>query len=125
MPPPIHYIKGMPVPIYESLMQSISTRLQIYVLSTMPINQRSISTVGIESFSSDITNMEFSGLGCPKVVDIPCLITHVTELNTIRHDPNCGFAFSTTNRGAYSYDTLLPPSDINQTRFDLPRPCKQ
>ena len=69
--------------------------------------------------------MEFSGLGCLKAVDIPCLITHMTELNTIRHDPNCGFAFSTTNRGVYLYDTLLPPSDINQTRFDLPRPRKQ
>ena len=96
MPPPINYIKGMPVPTYESLMQGISTHLQIYVLSTMPINQRSISTVGIESFFSDITHMEFSGLGCPKAVDIPCLITHVMELNTIRHDPNRGFAFSTT-----------------------------
>ena len=125
MPPPINYFKSMPVPTYESLMQGISTRLQIYVLSTMPINQRSISTVGIESFFSDITHMEFSGLGCPKAVDIPRLITHVTELNTIRHDPNCGFAFSTTNRGAYPYDTLLPPSDVNQTMFDLSCPCKQ
>ena len=125
MPPPINYIKGMPVPTYESLMQGISTHLQIYVLSTMLINQRSISTVGIESFFSDITHMEFSGLGCPKAVDIPCLITHVTELNTIRHDPNRGFAFSTMNRGAYPYDTLLPPSDVNQTRFDLPHPRKQ
>ena len=125
MPPPINYIKGMPVPTYESLMQGISTHLQIYVLSTMPINQRSISTVGIESFFSDITHMEFSGLGCLKTVDIPHLITHVMELNTIRHDPNRGFAFSTTNRGIYLYDTLLPPSDINQTRFDLPCPHKQ
>ena len=125
MPPPINYIKGMPVPMYESLMQGISTHLLIYVLSTIPINQRSISTVGIESFFSDITHMEFSGLGCPKAVDIPRLITHVTELNTIRHDPNCGFVFSTTNRGVYPYDTLLPPSDVNQTRFDLPRPRKQ
>ena len=108
------------------LMQGISTHLQIYVLSTMPINQRSISTVGIKSFFSDITtHMEFSGLGCPKAVDIPCLITQVTELNTIRHDPNHGFAFSTTNRGAYPYDILLPPSDVNQTRFDLPHPRKQ
>ena len=40
MPPPINYIKGMLVPTYESLMQGISTRLQIYVLSTMLINQR-------------------------------------------------------------------------------------
>ena len=88
MPPPFSYIKGMPIPTYESIMQGISTRLQIFALSNMPINQRSISTVGIESFFSELTSMEFSGLGCPKAVDIPRLISHVTELNSIRHDPN-------------------------------------
>ena len=125
MPPPINYVRGMPVPTYESLMQGITTRLQIFALSTTPINQRAISTVGIESFFSDLTHMEFSGLGCPKAVDIPRLITHVTQLNAIRHDPHRGFSFNTTNRGVYPYDTLLPPADTNQSVFDLPRPRKQ
>ena len=120
MSPPFSYIKGMPVPTYESIMQGINTRLQIFALSNMPINQRAISTVGIESFFSELTSMEFSGLGCPETVDTPRLISHVTELNSIRHDPNCGFAFNTTNRSTYSYDTLEPPLDRNQTRFDLP-----
>ena len=74
------------MPTYEAIMQGVSTRLQIFQLSNMPINQRSISTIGIESFFSELTSMEFSGLGCPKAVDIPRLISHVTELNTIRHD---------------------------------------
>ena len=39
MPPPINYIKGMPVPTYEALMQSITTHLQIFCLTNMPINQ--------------------------------------------------------------------------------------
>ena len=34
MPPPINYVRGMPVPTYESLMQGITTRLQIFALST-------------------------------------------------------------------------------------------
>ena len=105
-PPPYSYIQGMPVPTYEAIMQGISTRLQIFALSYMPINQRSISTVGIESFFSEITAMEFSGLGCPKAVDIPRLISHVTELNAIRHDVDCGFVFNTSNHGAYPYDSL-------------------
>ena len=125
MPPPINYIKGMPVPTYEALMQGITTHLQIFCLTNMPINQRAVSTVGIESFFSDLTHMEFSGLGCPKAVDIPRLITHVTELNSIKHDLQRGFSFNTTNRGAYPYDTLLPPTDPNQTRFDLPHQRKQ
>ena len=69
--------------------------------------------------------MKFSGLGCPKAVDIPRLITHVTQLNAIRHDPHGGFSFNTTNRGVYPYDTLLPPADTNQSVFDLPRLRKQ
>ena len=125
MPPPINYIKGMPVPTYKALMQGITTRLQIFSLTDMPINQRALSTVGIESFFSDLTHMEFSGLGCPKAVDIPWLITHVTELNSIKHDLQQGFSFNTLNWGAYPYDTLLPPSDPNQSRFDLPHPHKQ
>ena len=124
-PPPYSYIQGMPVPTYEAIMQGISTRLQIFALSNMPMNQRSISTVGIESFFSEITAMEFSGLGCPKAVDIPRLISHVTELNAIRHDVDRGFVFNTSNRGAYPYDSLEPPIDRNQTRFDLPRVRKK
>ena len=119
-PPPYSYIQGMPVPTYEAIMQGISTRLQIFALSNMPINQRSILTVGIESFFSEITAMEFSGLGCSKAVDIPRLISHITELNTIRHDVNHGFVFNTNNHGAYPYDSLEPPIDRNQTWFDLP-----
>ena len=86
MPPPINYIKGMPVPSYEALMQGITIHLQLFSLTNKPINQQAMSTVSIESFFSDLTHMEFSGLGCPKVVDIPRLITHVTKLNSIKHD---------------------------------------
>ena len=61
--------------------------------------------------------MEFSGLGCPKAVDdIPRLISHITELNAIRYD---------VNHGTYPYDSLEPPIDRNQTRFDLPRVRKK
>ena len=89
------------------------------------MNQRSISTVGIESFFSEITAMEFSSLGCPKAVDIPRLISHVTELNAIRHDVDRGFVFNTSNHGAYPYNSLEPPIDRNQTRFDLPQVRKK
>ena len=71
--------------------------------------------------------MEFSGLGCPKAVDIPRLISHVAELNHIRHDVHRGFVFNTTNRAAYPYHTLDALSDPNLTTFDLPhhrRKCK-
>ena len=87
-PPPTQYIEGMPVQTYECIMQGISTRMALYASSDLPINQRSISTLAVESFFSQLTQMEFTGLGCPKSVDIPRLITHVTELNNVRHDAN-------------------------------------
>ena len=121
LPPPSTHIQGMPVQTYESLMQGISTRMAIFSLSNMPINQRSVSTLAVESFFSDLTNMEFSGLGCPKAVDIPRLITHVTQLNTIHHNSERGFIFKMTNRGVYPIDTLEPPLDRNSTCFDLAR----
>ena len=111
----------MPVQTYESPLQGISTRMEIFALSNMPINQRLVSTLAVESFFSDLTNMEFSGLGCSKAVDIPRLITHVTQLNTIHHNKARGFVFSTTNHGVYPIDTLEPPEDRNSTQFDLPR----
>ena len=96
-PPPGRYVQGMPVQTYESIMQGISTRMQIFAMSPTPVNQRSISTLSIESFFSELTNMEFSGLGCPKAVDIPRLISHVTELNNISHELDRSFSFHTTN----------------------------
>ena len=68
--------------------------------------------------------MEFSGLGCPKAVDIPRLISHVTELNNIRHELDRGFLFHTTNRAAYPYHTLERPQDQNLNVFDIPR-CRK
>ena len=125
VPPPSQYIQGMPIPTYECLMQGISTRMQFFSLCDIPINQRSISTLGVESFFGHLTEMEFSGLGCPKAVDVPKLISHVTELNNIRHNAARGFAFHTTNRAAYPYHTLDMPSDDRMTTFDLPRKRKQ
>ena len=84
---------------HESIMQGISTRMQIFALSQTPVNQRAISTLLIKSFFSDLTHMEFSGLGCPKAVDIPRLISHVAEINHIRHDVHRGFVFKTTKQG--------------------------
>ena len=124
-PPPGRYVQGMPVQTYESIMQGISTRMQIFAMSPTPVNQRSISTLSIESFFSELTNMEFSGLGCPKAVDIPRLISHVTELNNICHELDRGFSFHTTNRAAYPYHTLEKPHDQNLTVFDMPRRRKK
>ena len=68
--------------------------------------------------------MKFSGLGCPKAVDIPRLISHVTELNNICHELDRSFPFHTTNIAAYPYHTLERPQDPNINVFDIPR-CRK
>ena len=82
-PLPSKYIRQMPIQTFEMILQNISTCMQLFTCSTEPINQRSVSTLAIESFSSELTQMEFTGIGCPKSVDIPRLISYVTSLNNI------------------------------------------
>ena len=88
-PPMKTHICGIPIRTYEALMQSISTRFTLFHLSsTHSYNARAISTLAVESFFSDLNGFEFSGLGAPKSVDIPKLITHIVHVNTTKHDPN-------------------------------------
>ena len=46
-------------------------------------------------------DLNFEGLGAPKAVDIPKLISHVVHINTAKHDPERGFEFVTTTRDNY------------------------
>ena len=87
-PPPTKYVKGMPIQTFEMILQNISTHMQLFASSNQPINQRAICTLAIESFFSELIQMEFTGIGCPKAVDIPRLISYVTSLNNIQHDPD-------------------------------------
>ena len=101
-PPESTHIKGIPIRTYEALMHTISTRFLLYGLSTNhKYNTRAISTLAVESFFSDLNRFEFSGLGAPKAVDIPKLISHVVLLNTTKHNPKRGFEFTTSTRDNY------------------------
>ena len=74
-------------------------------------NSRSISTLAVESFFSDLSKFEFRGLGAPKAVDIPKLIYHVMYLNTMKHDPKRGFEFTTSTRDNYPVYLMEYPED--------------
>ena len=101
-PPMKTHICGIPIRTYEALMQSISTRFTLFHLSsTHSYNARAISTLAVESFFSDLNRFEFSGLGAPKSVDIPKLITHIVHVNTTKHDPKRGFQFTMSTRENY------------------------
>ena len=99
---PSTHIDGIPIKTFEALLHCISTRFSLYQLSsTNSYNTRAISTLAVESFFSDLARYEFSGLGAPKSVDIPKLISHVVHLNTTKHNPDHGFKFTTSTRDNY------------------------
>ena len=101
-PPPTAHVERIPIKTFEALLHTISTRVSLYVISrNNSYNTRAISTLAVKSFFSNLSCFEFSGLGAPKAVDIPKLISHVVHINTTKHDPNRGFQFMTSMRDNY------------------------
>ena len=124
-PPNKTHISGIPIRTYEALLHCISTRFSLFQLSSRRCyNTRAISTLAVESFFSDLTRFEFSGLGAPKSVDIPKLISHIVHINSAKHDPNRGFEFTTSTRDNYpcymlqSSDRCTEPNDYGSHPFD-------
>ena len=101
-PPPTTDVQGIPIKTYEAILHTISTRFSLYSISKFKsYNTRAVSTLAVESFFSDLTRYEFSGLGAPKSVDIPKLISHVVHINATKHNPYRGFEFTTSMRDNY------------------------
>lgn len=87
-PPPMTHVYSIPVQTFEAMMQSISTRIRLYSYARKhAFNHRSVSSLGVESFFSDLTVVEITGSGCPKAYQIPKLISIITEYNTAKHNP--------------------------------------
>ena len=113
-PPPKNDIGGIPIKTFEALLHCISTRFTLFCMSsTHSYNTRSISTLAIESFCSDLARYEFSGLGAPKAVDIPKLISHIVHLNMTKHDSERGFEYTTSTRD--NYPEYLLESDVQNS----------
>lgn len=136
-PPPSQYIDGIPIRTFECLMHIISTRFALlshcrkgyYV-------QRSISSLGIENWFSELSRSNFTTLGCPKSCDVPRLIAKLVEINAVKHDPHRGFHFSTQKKTVYPYHLMetniseassdeneanIHPRTTVETWFDKPR----
>ena len=118
-PPATTHIAGIPLKTYEALLHCISTRFSLFNLSSgKSYNSRSISTLAVESFFSDLSRFEFGGLGALKAVDIPKLISHVVYINTTKHDPERGFEFTTSTRDNYPVYLMEYP-DNNANDYDF------
>ena len=114
-PPPITHVQGIPIKTYEALLHTISTRFSLLfgLSASNAYNTRSISTLAVKSFFSDLIRFEFSGLGAPKAVDIPKLISHVVHINSLKHNPDRGFEFTTSTHD--NYPTIL--MDVDDSNY--------
>ena len=87
-PPPSTHIKGIPIVMYEGILQNISLHIAMYKYAkNNSYNQKAICTLPVENAFDDLTAMEFSDLGCPKSTDIMRLMAHAIQLNHHRLDP--------------------------------------
>lgn len=85
-PPKGAFIKGLSQVSFAGFVMNVETRIQLYLLSKHhTYNHRSLGTLGVESFFGDMTDM--CPTGCPRSVDLPKLISEVTELNKYRLTP--------------------------------------
>ena len=83
------YVKGMPIQTFESILQNISTRLQLYHASIdKTYNARSISMLASESFFTDIKHLDKEGKGYPKAANMEKLIGKADAINAFKHYVN-------------------------------------
>ena len=81
-PPPGPHVKGIPVITYEGLLQCISMQINLYQLSQNgTYNNHAISTLGIESFFSSLSQADLTMTGCPKATQIHKIIPVMMEYN--------------------------------------------
>ena len=87
-PPPGMFIKGFSKTMFEGFLQRIDTLIQLYtVVKSGSFNQRSVSSLANETFFGELSEIEPTRLGCPKAINIPRLMSTVTELQHYRSVP--------------------------------------
>ena len=99
---PDRYIRGMTWQTFEALLQSISTRIQLYYISrNFTYNARAVSTLANESFFSDLVRYDKESHGYPKGVKFCKVLGRVVLINFFKHKCNKNYFLSTTVKGKY------------------------
>ena len=111
------YVRGMPVQMFEAILQCISTCIFLYKFSIENNNNtRSVSTLANESFFSDLTHMDWNGCYYPKACNIESIMGRVVTLNYFKHKPEKHFHLTTTTHGTYPVHHLEADAQDLQTQ---------
>lgn len=92
-PPLGSHVKGASAIWFDSMVHGIDVRLQMYAI-VGTYNHRALGTLAVESFFSDLTDLDQNKLGCPKATHIPRMMATTTEINHYRHDPSTRLALN-------------------------------
>ena len=87
-PVSLMHICGLPSTTFQGILQNISTRIQLYrLLQNNTYNQRSVSTLAVESFFSDLSQVAHTTSGIPMAANVPRYLARMSQLNKIKDDP--------------------------------------
>ena len=110
---PGRYIKGMTWQTFEAILQSISTRIQLYDYAHgNTYNARSVSTLANESFFADLVRLDKEGKGYPKACNVAKVMGRVVMLNYYKHKRNKNYELRATMKP--KYPPYLADDDIER-----------
>ena len=82
------HICGLPSTTFQGILHNISCRIILYGLSdSNTYNQRALSTLAVESFFSDLSQVAHTTSGIPMAANVPRYLSRMSQLNKIRDDP--------------------------------------
>ena len=100
---PGRYIRGMTWQTYETILQMISTRIQLYSYSRdKTYNARAVSMLANESFFADLVRYDKESHGYPKGSIVLCVFGHVVLINYFKHKHDKNYVLSATIKGKYN-----------------------
>ena len=112
---PDRYIRGMTWQTFEALLQNISTRIQLYYLSSnLTYNARSVSTLSNESFFSDLVRLDKESHGYPKGVNVSKVFGRCVLINFFKHKRDRNYFLAPTIK--CKYEVKLAESNLRRYR---------
>ena len=113
------HICGLPSTTFQGILQNISTRIQLYSLSqNNTYNQRSVSTLAVESFFSDLSQVTYTTSGIPMAANVPRYLAWMSQLNKIKDDPT-KLVYFTLNFCLNEVDIKYIILEMNKNLLDI------
>ena len=99
---PGRYVKGLTWQTFEAILQSISTRIQLYYFTRECLyNARAVSTLANESFFSDLVRYDKESHGYPKGTNVARVFGRVVLINHFKHKCDKKYYLTATIKTKY------------------------